>query len=184
MAHIHTEKGQHDLTVTAYIIRTDTPEPKALLHMHRKHNILLPVGGHVELNETPWQAVSHELAEESGYEFSQLRILQPPLRIKKISKVIQHPYPLSMNTHEVSVEHNHTDIEYGFVTTEDPKLAIGGTESADLRWVTKAELLALGPDMIFDNTKEIYKFMFDVALAHWESVAVTDFLFEYPYKNL
>jgi hypothetical protein len=42
MPHIHTEKNQHDLTVTAFIIRVGTPEPMALLHMHKKLNVFCP----------------------------------------------------------------------------------------------------------------------------------------------
>lgn len=68
MAHIHTAPGQHDNTVTLYIVRQFGTEWKGLLHMHRKHHRLLPVGGHVELDETPWQSAVHELREEAGYE--------------------------------------------------------------------------------------------------------------------
>lgn len=67
MPHIHTKPGQYDHTVTAYIVRTDGDDPKVLLHMHRKLGMLLPPGGHVELDETPWAAMAHELTEESGY---------------------------------------------------------------------------------------------------------------------
>jgi len=184
MPHIHTEPNQHDLTVTAYILKVDSTEPKALLHMHKKLNILLPIGGHVELNETPWQAISHELTEESGYTLAQLKLLQPLSRITKMSKVVQHPYPLSMNTHDIPGEHFHTDIEYGFITTEDPSLEIAEEESIDLRWVTKSELATLGSDMIFDNTREIYEFLFDEALAKWEQVNVEDFLLNYPFEYI
>lgn len=180
MPHIHTEKNQHDLTVTAYILRVDTPEPMALLHMHKKLNILLPVGGHVELDETPWQAISHELTEESGYQLNQLHILQPRSRIKTMTKVVQHPYPLSMNTHDITSEHYHTDIEYGFITTENPRLEIEEEESADVRWVTKQELYDLPSNMIFDNTREIYSFLFTEALVNWDKIDVSDFLLEFP----
>ena len=176
MPHIHTEENQHDLTVTSYIVRVDTPEPKALLHMHRKLNVLLPVGGHVELDETPWQAMAHELTEESGYTLSQLQILQPQSRIKKISNVVQHPYPLSMNTHEIPDGHYHTDIQYGFVTTEDPSVQINEGESSDLRWVTQKELSTLSSELIYEGTREIYTFMFDEALAKWDKVDTNDFL--------
>ena len=180
MSHIHTEPNQHDLTVTAYILKVNSSEPKALLHMHKKLNILLPIGGHVELNETPWQAMSHELTEESGYTLNQLELLQPPSRITKMSKVVQHPYPLSMNTHDIPGEHFHTDIEYGFITTEDPSLEIAEEESIDLRWVTKSELAKLGSDMIFDNTREIYEFLFNEGLLKWDQVDVGEFLLNYP----
>lgn len=180
MPHIHTEPNQHDLTVTAYIVKRDSSEPKALLHMHRKLNILLPIGGHVELDETPWQAISHELTEESGYSLSQLKVLQPLSRIKKMTKVVQHPYPLSMNTHDIPGGHYHTDIEYGFITSEEPSQPVADGESPDLQWLTRDELNALGSDFIFDNTREIYKFLFDEALTEWEPVDVSNFLLDYP----
>jgi len=180
MPHIHTEPNQHDLTVTAYILKIGSSEPKALLHMHKKLNILLPIGGHVELNETPWQAMSHEPTEESGYQLSQLCVLQPHSRISKMTKVVQHPYPLSMNTHDIPSDHYHTDIEYGFTTTEEPNLSAAENESADLRWVTRNELDTLGPELIFDNTREVYTFLFDEALAAWEQVNVNNFLLDFP----
>jgi 8-oxo-dGTP pyrophosphatase MutT (NUDIX family) len=154
--HIHTDDNQHDLTVTAYIVRTDTPEPQALLHMHKKLHVLLPVGGHVELLETPWQAVAHELEEEAGYRLKQLQILQPKSRIESISKTVHHPNPLSMNTHSIPNNHFHTDIEYAFVTTSDPELSIGEGESVDIRWLTQLELDSLDSSLVFDSTKEVY----------------------------
>jgi len=111
---------------------------------------------------------------------SQLSILQPSFRVKKMTKVVQHPYPLSMNTHDIPGGHFHTDIEYGFITTEDPSLSIAKNESADLRWVTRSELDGLGSDLIFDNTREIYKFAFDEALISWEQQDANDFLLNYP----
>ena len=185
MPHIHTDKNQHDVTVTAYIVRTDTNEPKALLHMHKKYNVLLPVGGHVELLETPWQAIAHELEEESGYQLSQLQILQPASRIKHLSRVVQHPMPLSMNTHDIPDDHFHTDIEYGFVASSNPLLQLAEGESADIRWLTRAEMNTLDASLIFDNTKEVYNFIFDEALQGWDAIDTDKFLLGFPeeYKG-
>lgn len=36
MSHIHTKPGQHDFTASAFIIRTDGTEPRAMVHMHKK----------------------------------------------------------------------------------------------------------------------------------------------------
>ena len=61
MAHIHTLSGQHDFTVSVYIVRQfDDIDWRIALHVHKKHNSLLPFGGHIELDETPWQAVARE----------------------------------------------------------------------------------------------------------------------------
>jgi len=175
MPHIHTQPGQHDLTVTAYIIRTDTPEPQALVHMHRKLRRLLPVGGHVELHETPWQSVAHEIKEESGYVFTDLRVLQPQIRLMNTRYVVQHPYALSMNTHEVPESHFHTDIQYGFTAKAAPTTSVQEGESSDLRWMTQTEMNALGSDLIFMSTVDVYNFMFDQVLQEWEEVPVGEF---------
>lgn len=180
MPHIHTRPGQHDLTVTAFIVRTDFAEPKVLLHLHRKLRTLLPVGGHVELSETPWNAMSHELTEESGYHLGQLKILQPPSRIKQLTKVIQHPYPLSMNTHDITAKHFHTDIQYGFVAIGEPDSNIEAGESTSLQWLTRHELDALSPSEIYTNIREVYCFLLDEALTNWEHVNVSDFLTSFP----
>lgn len=184
MPHIHSETNQHDLTVTAYIVRVDTLEPKVLLHMHRKLNILLPVGGHVELSETPWQAIAHELIEESGYSLDQLDILQPKSRIKKMTKVVQHPYPLSMNTHVIPTNHFHTDIEYAFVADSDPAMNAQKGESLYFQWLNSDELCNLPNDTIFDNTREVYKFILDEALKNWDRVVTKDFLLDFPKEYL
>lgn len=120
MAHIHTQPGQHDHTVTAYIVRTDSTEPKILLHMHKKLSRLLTVGGHIELDETPWQAIAHELQEESGYSLNELLVLQPKERLAGLSGVVMHPYPVVMNTHNVAPGHDHSDTGYAFVATANP----------------------------------------------------------------
>ncbi len=180
MAHIHTGDNEHDLTATAYIARIENGKPHGLLHMHRKLNILLPVGGHVEVSETPWQAIAHELKEESGYDISQLQVVQPPSRIRNLSKVVQHPQPLSLNTHAISPTHYHTDLQYGFVTTELPAHTIDEGEATDIRWVDEAEMDLLSAAEIYDNTKEVYKFLFEVALKEWELVPTETFLLDFP----
>ena len=76
MAHIHTEPGQHDHTVSVYLVLLDGKTPEILLHLHKKYRRLMQFGGHVELNEDPWQAIIHELEEETRYVISELKILQ------------------------------------------------------------------------------------------------------------
>jgi 8-oxo-dGTP diphosphatase len=175
MPHIHTDPGQHDHTVTAYIVRTDTPEPRVLLHMHRKLNILLPVGGHIELHETPWQAMTHELLEESGYHIDDVEILQPSERITSLSQVSLHPYPLVMNTHDIPGDHFHSDTAYGFVVTGDPSRTAEEGESLDLRWLSLKEIQDLKRPDIFDNTKEVAAFLITTALPNWDQMPAGHF---------
>lgn len=175
MAHIHTEPGQHDLTASAFVVRIDTPEPKLLLHRHKLLDKYLQIGGHVELNETPWQAIAHELQEESGYDIRQLKILQPKERIRSISDVVLHPYPVCSNTHPIHEGHFHTDLEYAFVTIEEPRGEIQAGESRDITWFTQAELAALSDVETYPNIREIGAFIFDVCVRHWEAVETSQF---------
>lgn len=170
MPHIHNEPGQHDHTVTLYVVRTDFSEPKVLLHMHRKHRRLLPVGGHIELNETPWQAAAHELTEESGYKLSDLMILQPRQRIPALPKVKLHPYPVVLNTHNITENHFHSDIVYAFVADGEPTETLGSGESTDLRWFTASEIDKLDEPDIFLSTKVVCKFILDECLNNWDKV--------------
>lgn len=170
MGHLHTEPGQHDYTVGAYIIRLDGDEPKALLHLHKKMQKLLPIGGHIELDETPWQAVVREVAEESGYELSQMKILQPKQRIDSLSDIVVHPQPVVVTDQDVSSEHFHTDLAYAFIVHKDPQGQASEGESEDFRWLTRSELEKLMVAEIFPNTREIYDFLFEVCLSQWDAV--------------
>lgn len=175
MPHIHTEPGQIDHTVTAYIFRLDREEPLTLLHMHRKLGKLLPVGGHIELNETPWGAMAHELEEESGYRLDDLDVLQPKLRIGQYPEVAVHPQPLLMNTHDISSEHYHSDIAYLFVANGEPSSTPDDGESIDLRWLSRAQVAELSRDEIWNNTQGTCLAVFDSFLDEWEPVPATDF---------
>lgn len=49
MPHTVTEPGGHCPTVSAWVVRTDLgPEPRVLVHRHKRYDLLLQPGGHVE----------------------------------------------------------------------------------------------------------------------------------------
>lgn len=175
MPHIHDQPGQYDHTITAYIVRTDGDEPRVLLHMHRKLHKLLPVGGHIEIDETPWQAAAHEIAEESGYDLDQLTVLQPRERIRELQGVLLHPQPIVANTHNITGEHAHSDAGYALVAQSEPNGQPDEGESADIRWLTRAELHDLTSDEIWYNTIQTCEFIFDIALPNWEQVPASEF---------
>ncbi|MDQ3123457.1 MAG: NTP pyrophosphohydrolase [bacterium] len=171
MAHIHTGVGEHDLTASAFIIRTDFEVPKIMLHMHKKLGVFMQFGGHVELNENPWQGLEHELVEESGYELSQLELLQPEDRIISLPDSTVHPQPMCINTHPFHDDsHFHTDIEYAFITDQEPAHAVGEGESQDFGYSSREEIEHLRQDKIREGIRQIVLFMFDVCLPTWERV--------------
>jgi 8-oxo-dGTP diphosphatase len=155
MPHIHTEPGQHDHTVSAYILRydgelgEDLVNLRLLLHMHKKLGVLLHPGGHVELHENPWAALTHEILEETGYDMDQLVLVQPNMpMVTKLSNpsAILHPLPFYSNTHDANTSelgkggHRHTDTTYIFLTGEFPRHPLGEDESQDLRWLTLSDI--------------------------------------------
>jgi 8-oxo-dGTP pyrophosphatase MutT (NUDIX family) len=175
MPHIHTGQGQHDFTASAYIIRADLPEPAVMLHQHRVLNKWLQFGGHVELDESPWQCVVREIGEEVGYTPTQLQVLQPETRVTKISHAALTPQPFVMLTHGYGNEdHFHNDIGYTFVTSEAPGGTITADESGVFKAFTRAELAALPDDTIPENVREAAMAALDTFLPAWKPLPVTN----------
>lgn len=173
MPHIHIDPGQHDFTASAYIVRTDTPEPTLMLHMHRKLHRYMQFGGHIELHENPWQAVIHELEEESGYAIDQLKLLQPAVRLRSLSDAELHPYPVYVQTHQFGdQDHYHIDIAFAFITDQAPQNHMKEGESEEIVLFTLDELTALTPDKIRGNVKETGMFILTDCMPGWEVVNV------------
>ena len=142
MPHIHNQPGECDFTVSAYIVRHESGGWKCLVHQHKKIGKLLQIGGHVETTETPWQAIAHELREESGYSLDDLDVLQPSKLPEGNVNCIFHPVPLFFNTHNFSSTHYHIDLAYGFVARDLPSQAPQDGESQELIWASVDELRA------------------------------------------
>lgn len=175
MPHINTEQGGHDQTVSAFIVRVEQGEPRLLLHRHKLLGVYLQFGGHIERTESPWQAITHELTEESGYDLDQLNIIQPMKRLSHLTDVTLHPIPMVYYTHKFAGgdEHFHTDMAYGFVAREEPRGAVGAGESSQLRLFSLGELEALADKEIFEDVREIGQFMIKVCLPNWEEVSTS-----------
>jgi 8-oxo-dGTP pyrophosphatase MutT (NUDIX family) len=176
MPHIHTEPGQHDHTASAYIIRTDGSEPKVMLHKHKKIGKYMHFGGHIELNETPWEAVIHELEEESGYMMSQLEILQPKERLRDTRNFsVLHPVPVSHNTHHFNDTHLHTDVAYAFITRQEPYKTVAEGESNEFILLSRQDLLDFPDEKMPEGIKDAALFVFDVCLHKWDRVDPAEF---------
>jgi len=181
MPHIHTEENQHDFTASAHIIRLDLgDEPRLMLHMHRKVHMLLQAGGHVELEENPWQSIRHELVEETGYRLDDLKLLQPKIRMKSLKTAVLHPTPVCINTHsyQKGLDHKHIDTIYAFVASGAPTEQPLEGESQDIRWVTLAELKAFKPETeVSTIAQQVGEFILTVLLEEWELVDPKEYKF-------
>jgi 8-oxo-dGTP pyrophosphatase MutT (NUDIX family) len=175
MPHIHTQPGEHDHTASAFIVRTDFDEPKVMLHLHKKLGKYLQFGGHIETTETPWEAVTHEILEESGYEMPQLTLLQPKDRIKPMGSGKTHPIPIYHHTHNFSEDHLHIDVSYPFITDQEPSRPVGKDESGKIRLFTRAEIDNLPGDSTIASVREAALYVFDVCLPKWEKIDPAEF---------
>ena len=184
MPHIHTKPDQHDMTVSAYIIRQDQGTRKCLVHFHKKIEKLMQIGGHIELTETPWQALAHEVEEESGYCLEELSILQPTPKRLADEENVTHPIPFALNTHNVGNEHYHSDLCYGLVAKALPKKKSADSESDDLRWLTRGELQqAVHENQTPKDVFQIYEFLLS-SLGSYVEVATDGFSLKKPDHNL
>jgi 8-oxo-dGTP pyrophosphatase MutT (NUDIX family) len=175
MSHIHTEPGQHDHTVSIYLVRTDFNEPKIMLHFHSKMKIYAQFGGHIELNENPWKAATHELREEAGYDIDELTLLQPQQRLKNISGAVVHPQPVVHATMGFPTDksHFHTDSVYAVIANKPPTHLPEDGESTDLQLFSRSEIAA--HKNIDGITRDIALYVLDECLSSWEQIPTSVF---------
>jgi 8-oxo-dGTP pyrophosphatase MutT (NUDIX family) len=174
MTHIHTGANQHDITASAFIVRMDDAEPRVMLHQHRLLNKMMQFGGHVELDEHPWEAVAREIREETGYDFDQLEVLVLPGAMPHLPQpalLIPQPlYILDVPFYGASPAHFHDDIAWAFVAKAPPRHALAPGESEDIVLYGRGELVALPDNKIISNVRETALFVFDTCLPTWNAV--------------
>lgn len=123
-------------TVSVYIVHKD----KVLLHLHKRAKKILPLGGHIELNELPEEACIREVKEESGLEIN----LYNPLnkQLKNSCELVGEKLlvnPMYTNFGEINPEHYHIDfVYYATAKSFDTKPEDG--ESNILKWYNKEDL--------------------------------------------
>lgn len=159
MPHIHTEQNQHDVTVSAWLFRAEK-EQEVFVHMHRKIQKYMEIGGHMELDETPWQTIVREMKEEAGYELSNLEIYQPDYMPVVLKSNVVHPVPALLLTYQPMPGHYHTDITYAFHEISGASTVPRDGESNDLRWMTFAQLeQGIKEGTVLSDVAEIYTAM-------------------------
>ncbi|MDR0956243.1 MAG: NUDIX domain-containing protein [Candidatus Nomurabacteria bacterium] len=175
MAHIHTAPWQHDWAATTVVARRFGSELKILLHKHKKLGRFLPPGGHIELDERPWQAALRELHEEAGYRAEQLAVLQwPNPRLPQSNEYWRDPQPLDVSSVVYggnSPDHIHDNLLFGFFTDQDPADSPAPGESQVFRWIGQSELSAIDCDaygraqiaLVFDGFDKMQRTRLDAS---------------------
>ena len=129
MAHIH---DLIDFTVSIFILFED----KVLLINHKKLNMWLPIGGHIELNEDPDEALFREVQEECGLEIEVIAERESNMSVEGTKFLYT---PAFMNIHTISETHKHVTHVY-FAKAKSGAFVHNKEEHTDIRWFTKEDL--------------------------------------------
>ncbi len=118
-------------TATTFIVS----DGKVLLHLHKKLNLWLPVGGHIDRDELPEEAAVREIKEETGLDV-QLYNPDPQLKMKDAKQILR---PVHLILEDINPFHQHIDFIY-YATSESTELKPLDGETKNLKWLTAAEI--------------------------------------------
>lgn len=121
-----------DLVVAGYIFNRN----KVLLIHHKKLDLWLPVGGHIQENETPDDALLREIREEVGIDVEIINNNKFGMKgnVKKNLAI-----PFNVNLHSVG-DHDHCCLFYICKAIDASKLKINHNELKNYEWFSKEEL--------------------------------------------
>jgi len=120
-----------DLVVAGFIINQN----KVLLVHHKKLDLWLPVGGHIEKDETPDQTLLREIKEEVNIDVEILNQSDIPLEGNIKCNLAK---PFYINVHSVG-DHDHCCLFYICRAINPEQLKINN-ELKNFRWFTKDDL--------------------------------------------
>ena len=128
MPHIHR---LYDFVVSIFIVRQN----KVLLVYHKKYDEWLPIGGHIELDEDPEEALFKEIREECGLK---VRVLatKPPIAHRGVKPILTPSY---VDSHRITSTHRHVAFVYFGVSTSD-RVILHREEHREFRWVGARQL--------------------------------------------
>lgn len=134
----------YDYTVTAFIVNKDK---KVLLVNHPRYGKWIPVGGHIEINEDPEEALYREVKEETGLE---VKVLSNRADVSSPETKFLFT-PNYVDVHEANPPHKHISFTY-FALAKD-SVFTASDEHTEVRWFSDEELednkYALSPSVKF-----------------------------------
>lgn len=125
-------------TVSIFIVCKD----RVLLHLHKKSKKILPLGGHIEINELPEETCIREAKEESGLNITLYNSRNINLKNScdlSGEKLLINPIHTILG--DVGLNHSHIDfVYYGISDSFETNPEDG--ESKALKWYSKDDLNA------------------------------------------
>jgi len=143
MPHIHTEDNQYDYTASGHIVN----QGRVLLIRHKKLPIWTPPSGHIELHQTPTDALFMEIEEEAGISSDSLTLIETHAESKEFRRKTSADkeshrvaIPFDIDSHQYGdLPHYHIDFGYILTSTTD-RVNPGKDESQEYKWFTAEEL--------------------------------------------
>lgn len=123
-------------TATAYIAAKLNKEYKILLHKHKKHGLWIGIGGHIEEDENPTEAVLREVKEETNLDIKLIK--NKLLKIKGVEELVAPVAILQEKLLAFKDEpaHFHIDLIYFAICKNPNKLKMDG----EFGWFSLPEL--------------------------------------------
>ncbi|MFH1752183.1 MAG: NUDIX domain-containing protein [archaeon] len=150
------QKGNH-FTSTVFIVEDE----KVLLLKHKRLNVWLPPGGHVEPNELPQDTAFRETLEEIGHEIEFITTNKEFKEHHNFLKendnrttIIASPWQVLLE----DIEENHKHIDLLYIARPGKK--VGEGEKMERKWFSKQELENLNetfPNVKYFGLKAIEK---------------------------
>jgi len=130
MPHIHE---RIDWTVVAYLVYQN----KVLFVFHKELQKWLPLGGHIELDEDPDEALVREVKEESGIEDIEVLAIRPNIRVDASERKFLYT-PSYMDIHTINEKHRHIGLVY-FLRVKTDAIRLAEQEHTEIRWLVKEQ---------------------------------------------
>ncbi len=130
MAHIH---DKIDFTASAYIVY----DGKILLVHHKKLDIWMQLGGHIELDEDPDTSLLREIQEECGLEV-EVMSEKPDIDTGDESRTLYRPDGAAYFKYG-GLDHYHVDFIY-YVRAKNDQAKLEDDGANDIRWFSAKDL--------------------------------------------
>lgn len=122
---------ERHFTVTVAVVYKD----KVLLHLHKKMNLWLFVGGHMSENELPEETAIREVKEETGLDVALFN--EGSTKKTDTAKYLIQPRHLLLAY--VNDQHQHMDLIY-YAQSDSDQVDPAVGESNNLQWLTVGDL--------------------------------------------
>lgn len=124
-----------------------------LMIRHKKLNVWLPPGGHIEGNELPDTAVLREIFEETGIKAEIVTGKHNIALAKDNCKELERPFIVLLEDIEGNGKHNHIDLVY-ICKALNNKYILQKSEGTDIGWFSPEEINKLDT---YENVRETIK---------------------------